>query len=144
MQATANRIQPYLFFHGRAEEALEFYKKALGAEVTMLLRFQDNPDPGAQECMPPGSAQKVMHANLHLLGEDIMVSDGMGEGETAFKGFSISLTTQDEAETERLFKALLEGGKVEMPLAKTFWSPYFGGVTDQFGVSWMIGMLGEM
>ena len=140
MLSTATRIQPYLFFNGRCEEALEFYKQALGAQVTMLMRFKENPDPRAKDMVAPGSDEKVMHANLQVLGENIMASDGMGSGETAFKGISLSLTATDNAEADKLFNGLAQGGKIDMPLAKTFWSPYFGMVTDKFGVSWMVGL----
>jgi PhnB protein len=128
-------IQPYLFFDGRCEEAIEFYKRALGAELTMMMRFKDSPEP--HTCAPvPGD--KVMHAQFAVGGSTILASDGRSEGKTKFEGFALSLTVRTEADAERLFNALADGGQVQMPLAKTFFSPKFGMVADRFGVGWMI------
>jgi PhnB protein len=129
------QVEPYLFFEGRCEEALEFYRRALGAEVTALLRFKESPDPNMCQ---PGLEDKVMHATVRIGNTTIMVSDGMSSGNLAFQGFSLSLSLTDKAEAERLFTALSDGGQVQMPLAETFWSPLFGMVADRFGVSWMI------
>lgn len=129
------QVEPYLFFEGNCEEALEFYHQTLGAEVTALMRYQESPDP---EMIRPGTENKVMHANLRIGNSTLMASDGLCGGHPVFRGFSLSLSLTNEAEAKRLFAALAEGGKVEMPLAKTFWSPCFGMVTDRFGVSWMI------
>jgi PhnB protein len=134
------QIQPYLFFNGRCEEAIEFYRKALGAEVEMIMRFKDNPDPMPPGMLAPGFENKVMHAALRIDGGVMMASDGMGAGETTFKGFSLALYATDEAGVDRKFNALAEGGSVTMPLGKTFWSPRFGMVTDRFGVGWMISV----
>jgi PhnB protein len=129
----AVQIQPYLFFEGRCEEAIAFYRDALGAEVTTLMRYKDCPEP-----VTPGMADKVMHAEL-LIGETaILVSDGHCQGSPGFQGFSLSLTVAKEAEAERAFAALADGGQVRMPMAKTFFSPRFGMVVDRFGVLWMI------
>jgi PhnB protein len=128
-------VQPYLFFDGRCEEALDFYRKTLGAEVTALMRFKDSPEPAA---CPPGSANKVMHANVRIGETTVMVSDGRCGGHPNFQGFALSYTVLTEGEAERLFTALAKGGQVQMPLAKTFFSPRFGMVADRFGVSWMI------
>ena len=134
------QVEPYLFFEGRCEEALEFYKKALKAEVTMLLRFKEAPDPPPPGMLPPGSENKIMHASFTVAGATVMASDGRCSGQPSFKGISLSLTLQSEAEADRIFAALAEGGKVDMALGKTFWSPRFGMVTDRFGVSWMINV----
>jgi PhnB protein len=132
-------IQPYLFFNGRCEEAIDFYKKALGAEVTMLMRFKDSPEPPPPGAVPPGHETKVMHASFRIGDSEIMASDGCSDGTApAFQGFSLSLPARDEAEADRFFAALSEGGKVEMPLGKTFFSPRFGMVADRFGVNWMV------
>jgi PhnB protein len=128
-------VEPYLFFEGRCEEALDFYSGALDAEVTSLMRFKESPDPNM---CPPGAEDKVMHATVRIGDTTIMVSDGMSSGNLAFQGFSLSLSLTDKAEAERLFTALSDGGQVQMPLAKTFYSPLFGMVADRFGVSWMI------
>jgi PhnB protein len=128
-------IQPYLFFDGRCEEAVAFYREALGAEIVMLMRFKDGPDPAMA---PRGSADKVMHAALRIGETTILASDGRCLGQPKFDGFALSLTAADAAEAERLFAALGDGGEVRMPLAKTFFSPRFGMVADRFGVSWMI------
>ncbi len=131
-------IQPYLFFDGRCEEALEFYRRALGAEVTALIRFKDSPEPPQPGACPPGSGDKVMHASFRVGEATLMASDGRCQGKPSFEGFSLSLTVPDETQAERLFAALGEGGQVQMPLTKTFFSPRFGMVADRFGVSWMI------
>ena len=128
-------VQPYLFFDGRCEEAIEFYRSALGAEVTMLMRFKDSPDP---QMHPAGAENKVMHASLRIGDTTVMASDGRCEGKLSFQGFSLSVTVPNEAEADRLFSLLGEGGQVQMPLTKTFFSPRFGMVADRFGVSWMI------
>jgi PhnB protein len=134
-------VQPYLFFEGRCEEAIEFYKKALGAEVTMLMRFKDSPEPPPPGMVPPGSESKIMHASLRIAGSEVMASDGSCSGKPAFQGVSLSIGVPSEADADRVFNALREGGAVQMPLAKTFWSPRFGMVRDRFGVSWMINTL---
>lgn len=131
-------IQPYLFFNGNCEEAIEFYKKALGAEVTMLMRFKENPDPPPPGEIPQGLDDKVMHASLRINGGELMASDGMGTGKTNFSGFSISLVAKDEAEVDRFCNALAEGGQIEMPVGKTFWAQRFGMVRDRFGLGWMV------
>ena len=131
------QVQSYLFFDGRCEEAIEFYKRTLGAEVEMLMRFKDNPEPQPGMC-PPGSEDKVMHACFRVGNTAVMASDGMAQGKPEFKGFSLSLDAATEAEADRLFAALGEGGQVQMPQAKTFFSPRFGMVADRFGVSWMV------
>ncbi|MDR3455228.1 MAG: VOC family protein [Rhodoferax sp.] len=132
------QVQPYLFFDGRCEEAIEFYRKALGAEVIMLMRVKECPDPLPPGMYPPGSENKVMHASLRIGEATVMASDGRCLGKPAFQGFSLSLNTRDEAEADRLFAALGDGGQVQMPLAKTFFSPRFGMVADRFGVGWMV------
>ena len=133
------QVQSYLFFDGRCEEAIEFYKKTLGAKVDMLMRFKDSPEPPPPGCVAPGAENKVMHAAFHVGDTLVMASDGMEmKGKPEFKGFSLSVDAKDEAEADRLFAALGKGGKVQMPLAKTFYSPRFGVVADKFGVSWMV------
>jgi PhnB protein len=132
------QVQPYLFFDGRAEQAIEFYKSRLGAKVEMLMRFKDNPEPPQPGMVPPGSDNKVMHACLRIGDTAVMASDGHCTGKPSFQGFSLSLNAKDEAEAKRLFAALADGGQVQMPLAKTFFSPSFGMVADRFGVSWMV------
>ncbi|MGH8809095.1 MAG: VOC family protein [Noviherbaspirillum sp.] len=131
------QVQPYLFFDGRCEEALEFYRSALGAEVTMLMRFTESPEPPAAGC-GAGNDDKVMHAEFRIRDTSLMASDGMCKGQPNFQGFSLSLPAADEADAERLFAKLSDGGQVQMPLAKTFFSPRFGMVADRFGVSWMV------
>lgn len=131
-------VQPYLFFDGRCEEAVEFYRSALGAEVTMLMRYKDSPDPPPPGMVAPGSENKVMHTSFHIGETTVMASDGQCQGRPNFQGFSLSLTVPNEAEAERLFAALADGGQVQMPLTKTFFSSRFGMVADRFGVPWMI------
>lgn len=129
------KVEPYLFFDGRCEEAIEFYRSAVDAEVMALMRFGESPEPEA--CSGAG-ADKVMHANLRIGESVVMVSDGRCEGHPDFQGFALTIPFASEAEARRRFDALSEGGEVQMPLAKTFWSPCFGMVKDRFGVLWMI------
>ena len=131
-------VQPYLFFDGKCEDAVEFYRRALGAEVEMMMRFRDCPEPAQPGMVPPGSENKVMHAALRIGGTMVLASDGRCLGQPEFRGFALSLTAADEAEADRLFAALADGGQVQMALSKTFFSPRFGMVADRFGVSWMI------
>ena len=133
-------IQPYLFFGGRCEEALAFYRTALGAQVDMLMFHKDSPEPPPPGMLPPGFENKVMHATFHIGGTTLMASDGCGEG-PSFAGFSLSLAVPTAAEADRAFAALAEGGQVRMPLAKTFWSPRFGMLTDRFGLGWMVSVV---
>lgn len=138
-------VQPYLFFDGKCEEALEFYKKALDAKVDMMMRFKENPEPpkaGDPGCAGPeqtaAMAEKIMHASFKVGDALVMASDGMCQGKPAFQGVSLALTVKTEAEADKRFAALAEGGQVQMPLGKTFFSPKFGVVADKFGVSWMV------
>jgi PhnB protein len=131
-------VQPYLFFNGRCEEAIEFYRGALGAELIMMLRFADSPEPPQPGMCPPGSENKVMHSSFRIGGTTVMASDGRCMGGAVFVGFSMSLSVSTEAEAVRYFSALADGGQVQMPLTKTFFSPSFGMVADRFGVSWMV------
>lgn len=132
-----NIVQAYLFFDGKCEEALQFYTHALGAKVTMEMRFKDNPEPGGPGCTPP-DVNKIMHAQFQVGDTVVMASDGRCTGNPKFEGFALSLTVQTEADADRYFNALANGGKVEMPLAKTFFSARFGMVVDKFGVFWMV------
>ena len=134
------KVEPYLFFNGHCDEAVEFYKKSLGAEVTMLMRFKDSPEPHPPGTVPPGAENNVMHASFRIGDTTVMASDGCSTGQTNFQGITLSLAVANEAEAERKFTALADGGKVQLPLAKTFWSPRFGMVTDRFGVAWMVSV----
>ena len=131
-------VQSYLFFDGRCEEAIEFYRDALDAEVNMLMRFKDNPEPQKTGPIKPGTENKVMHAQMRIGDTVIMASDGRCTGQPNFQGSALAVTVADEAEAERRFAALADGGQVIMPLAKTFFSPRFGMVNDRFGVAWMV------
>jgi PhnB protein len=132
------QIQPYLFFDGSCEEAAEFYRRTLGAQVAMLMRFKDHPDPKPPGMVPPGGEDKVMHMCLRIGDTEVLASDGGCQRQRSFQGFALSLTVANEAEAEQRFAALADGGQVQMPLAKTFFSPSFGMVADRFGVSWMV------
>ncbi len=139
------RVEPYLFFEGRCEEALEFYRTALGAEIIIKMRYSENPEPQQQpkDCGPiPPDA--IMHATIRIGETNVMASDGMASGQTSFKGISLSLSPATEAEAQKLFTALSSGGQVQMPLTRTFFSPAFGMVIDRFGVSWMLVVPGDM
>ena len=133
------QVQPYLFFDGRTEEAIEFYKSVLGAKVEMLMRFKDNPDAGAQPgCNPQGAEDKVMHASFKIGDTTLMASDGNCTGKPSFQGFALTAEAKNPADAERLFAKLGDGGQVVMPIAKTFFSPAFGMVADRFGITWMV------
>jgi len=131
------QVQPYLFFDGRCEEAGAFYKKAIGAEVAMMMRYSDSPEPHPPGMVPPGYENKVMHMSLQIGGSSVMAADDC-TGHPKFQGFSLSLTAKSEAEAERLFAALADGGQVQMPLTKTFFASKFGMLADRFGVGWMV------
>ena len=133
-------IQPYLFFNGSCEEAVEFYRKALGAEVEIMMRFKDSPEPHQDGMVPPGFENKIMHASFRIGQTTVMASDGCSAEKPSFEGFSLSLSVSSESEADQVFAALAEAGQVQMPLTKTFWSPRFGMVTDRFGIGWMITM----
>jgi PhnB protein len=129
------QVQSYLFFNGRCEEAIEFYKNTLGAKVEMLMRFKEAP--GDHKCSP-GTEEKVMHSCLRIGETAVMASDGMAQGKPEFKGFSLTINAKDKAEADRLFGALSDGGQVHQPLVETFFSPRFGMLADKFGVGWMV------
>ena|SRR5258708_39138371 len=133
-------IQPYLFFNGSCEQAVEFYRQALGAEVEFTMRFKDSPEPHQPGMVPPGFENKIMHTSFRIGATTVMASDGCSTEKPSFEGFSLALSVPSEAEADRVFAALAEGGQVRMPLAKTFWSPRFGMVADRFGVGWMISV----
>jgi PhnB protein len=129
------QVQPYLYFNGRCEEAIEFYRKTLDAEVMMLMRFKECPD---QTNMTPGTEDKVMHATLRVGDAMVLVSDGQCGGQAKFQGFALAITVSDADRAQRIFTALGQGGQVQMPLTKTFFSPAFGMVADRFGVGWLV------
>jgi PhnB protein len=131
-------VQSYLFFDGRTEEALEFYRKTVGAKVEMMMRFKDAPEAPPPGMVPPGSENKVMHSAMKIGDTLVMASDGNCQGKPNFQGFSLSISAPNDAEAERLFNALGEGGKVQMPMGKTFFASKFGMLADRFGVNWMV------
>jgi len=134
----ATTIQPYLFFNGRCEEAIEFYRAALDAEVGMLMRFSENPDTPPPGTLPEDWDDKVMHAELKVGGGTIMMSDGC-EASQGFEGFCLALNVATPDEATRFFNALCDRGEITMPLGETFWSACFGMVKDRFGIGWMVG-----
>ena len=133
-------IQPYLFFNGSCEEAVEFYRKALGAEVEMMMRYNESPEPPPPGMVPPGSENKIMHTSFRVGETTVMASDDCTSDKGNFQGFSLSLTVPSKADADRVFAALADGGQVQMPLGKTFWSPRFGMLSDRFGVGWMVSV----
>ena len=135
---SATLVQPYLFFGGRCEEALEFYQRALGAEVDMLMRHSESPEAPPPGMLSPGWENKIMHTSFRVGETTVMASDGCSAEEGNFNGFRLSLTLPTESDAERVFAALSQGGTVQLPLTKTFWSPKFGMLTDRFGLGWMI------
>ena len=133
-------VQPYLFFGGRCQEALDFYRDAIGAQIDMIALFKDSPEPMPPGVLPPGFEDKVMHASFRIGQTTLMASDGCSVT-SGYEGFSLSLSVATVEEAERAFDALAEGGKVEMPLTETFWSPRYGMLTDRFGIGWMVNVL---
>ena len=133
-------IQPYLFFNGNCEQAIEFYRKALGAEVEMMMRFKESPEPPPPGTVPAGFENKIMHASFRVGQTTVLASDGCSADKADFEGFSLSLSVPNEAEADRVFNALANGGQVKMPLTKTFFSPRFGMLQDRFGIGWMISV----
>ena len=133
-------VEVYLFFNGRCEEAVEFYRKAIGAEVQMMMRFKEAPEQPPAGMLPPGFENKIMHCSFRVGQTMVMASDGCGTGTPKFEGFSLSIAVPTEADADRVFAALSEGGKVTMPLNKTFWSPRFGMLEDKFGIAWMVNV----
>lgn len=129
------KVEPYLSFEGRCEEAINFYKTAIGAEVVMMMRFKEAPD---QSMMTPGTGDKIMHATLRIGDSIVMASDGRCIGKANFEGISLSLTPDNDGDAKKLFNALTDGGHIHMPLTKTFFASSFGMVADKFGVQWMV------
>lgn len=132
------KVEPYLLFNGQCEAAIAFYMQALGAEVVMQMRMDESPEPHPPGMLPPGFEHKIMHASLRIGETTLMLSDGNSATKTNFQGFSLSVEAADEAQAQQFYNALAQGGQVQMPLGKTFFSPCFGMVTDRFGVSWMV------
>ncbi|MEO8487560.1 MAG: VOC family protein [Betaproteobacteria bacterium] len=132
------QVQPYLFFNGKAEEAIAFYQRALGADHVNIMRYKDSPEPPPPGMVPPGSGNKVMHASFRVGATEILASDGNITGKTHFDGFSLAISADDDAHAKRYFDALADGGQVTMPLGKTFFSSSFGMLSDRFGVHWMV------
>lgn len=133
------RVEPYLMFAGRCEEALAFYQRAIGAKPQLVLRFKDSPEPPLMP-LPADWDDKIMHCGFQVGDTLVMASDGMSDQAQPFTGITLSITADDEAQARRCFDALAEGGSVFMPMGKTFWSPCFGMCSDRFGVSWMVGL----
>jgi PhnB protein len=131
------QVQPYVFFNGRCEEAAEFYREAVSAGVTMLMRFKDSPEPVSPNMLPPGAESKIMHMSLRIGDTTILASDGQCQGPPVFQGFAFSPTVANDADADRVFAALADGGQVRMALTKTFFSSRFGMVIDRFGILWM-------
>jgi PhnB protein len=146
MSTTINTriVQPYLFFNGRCEEAVEFYRNALGAQVLFTMRYKESPEPMPPDRVPPGFENKIMHTSFKVGDTVVMSSDGCSTEKPKFEGFSLSISVPNEKEADKVFAALSNGGKVEMPLMKTFWSPRFGMVEDKFGIGWMVTVPGEL
>ena len=131
-------IQPYLYFAGRCQEALDFYKLAIGAQIEFVMLFKDSPAPPPPGVLQSGFENKIMHSTFRVGGSTVMASDGCNDNQLKIEGFGLSLSVQTVAEADRAFNALAEGGNITMPLSQTFWSPRFGMVTDRFGVAWMV------
>ena len=131
-------VEPYLFFNGRCDEAIDFYRRALGASDVQIMRYKDSPEPMPPGMIPAGCENKVMHSSFKVGDTTVMASDGQCTGKLNFEGFSLSVTAKNDADADRLFMGLADGGKVQMPLGKTFFASKFGMVADRFGVPWMV------
>jgi PhnB protein len=131
-------VQTYLQFEGQCEEAIRFYTRAIGAEVQMMMRHRESPEPAPPGMLPPGSGEKIMHAAIKIGDTILLATDGRCSGKPAFQGFSLNISAADEAEARGVYARLSDGGNVTMPLTKTFWSPAFGMLVDRFGVPWMV------
>lgn len=134
-------VEPYLFFNGNCEEAVKFYEKALGAQIQFMMRFKESPDAPPPGTVPPGYEEKIMHVSFRIGDSVIMASDGCSDEKANFQGFSLSIAVPTEADADRVFAALSQGGQVRMPLTKTFWSPRFGMLEDRYGMGWMVNVL---
>jgi PhnB protein len=134
----STEIQPYLFFGGRCQEALDFYQAALGAQVEVVMRFDESPAPMPEGMLAPGFEKKIMHSSFRVNGARVLASDGCRADDGGFHGFSLVLSLSDEADARRYFDALAQGGAVNMPLSKTFWSPCYGMLKDKFDVHWQV------
>ena len=132
------KVQAYISYRGRCEEALEFYKRSIGAEVIGLMRWKESLD--ATMKAPPGFEEKVMNASFRVGDTLMMADDSPGEAPAEYKGMTLAIEVADDVEAQRVFTALVEGGKVTMALAKTFWTSSFGMLTDKFGVPWMVNV----
>ena len=137
------KVEAYLGFNGRCEEAVRFYERALGAKVEMMMRYREAPDPAPPGMLPPGSEEKIMHCSFRIGETTIMATDDMRSQGARLEGFSLAITMMAEADADRVFNALADGGNVIMPLGKTFWSPRFGMLQDRFGVSWMVNVTAD-
>lgn len=137
MSTPKTSLQPYLFYGGRCDEALAFYKKAIGAETSFVMRFNESPEPMPPGMLAEGFEKKIMHSEFKVGEMTLMASDGCGEG-GKFEGFRLALIVPTEADADKAFAGLADGGTVDMPLAQTFWSPRYGQVTDKFGLGWMV------
>lgn len=136
----SDTVEPYLFFNGNCESAIKFYRDQIGAKIAMMMRFRDSPEPLPTGMIPEGYEDKIMHATLQIGHSTVMASDAPTGAKAGFSGFSLSFSTPNENEADRIFAALSEGGQIGMPLSRTFWSPKFGTVTDRFGVSWKVSL----
>jgi len=136
-------VQPYLFFNGNCEQAVEFYRTALGATVEFMIRYKESPEPHPPGMLPPGFENKIMHTSFRIGETILMASDGCSLEKTKFEGFSLSISVPNEGEADRVFAGLANGGTIQMPLTKTFWSPRFGMVQDRFGIGWMVSVPGK-
>jgi PhnB protein len=129
-------LNPYLSFNGQCEEAFEFYAKALGGKVLSAFKYEGSPMAGQ---LPSEWGGKIMHASLDLgNGMILMGADPPPGRYEAPRGFSVSISVKDVAESERIFGELEKGGTVHMPIQQTFWSARFGMLVDRFGIPWMV------
>lgn len=142
-QTFTTQVQTYLYFDGKCDEALAFYRDTVGAEILQLMRYRDMPlQPGSDTCveqsMPPGCEDKVLHCSFRIGATELMASDGFCAGKPVFEGFALSLVLKDKDTVERTFARLAEGGEVRVPVDKTFFSPAFGLVVDRYGILWNV------
>lgn len=134
-------ISPYLTFNGNCEEAFNFYKSVFGSDFSYIGRFKDMPD-NPEFKIPKSAKEKIMHISLPISDETAIMgsdsSDSFGKATVIGNNVSISINANSEEETTRIFNELSVGGKIKMPLSKTFWGALFGMFTDKFGIHWMV------
>lgn len=138
----AKAVNTYLIFNGNCEEAFQFYKSVFGGEFQYVGKYKDAPPEDGGEVVSEEDSNRIMHVSLPIGSSVLMGSDSHSKfGDVGFgDNFSISISAESTEEADKIFGGLTDEGRVDMPMQKTFWSPYFGMLKDKFGVNWMIDL----